>query len=156
MITGENEMSTYTQLYIHIVFRVKNYQMSLPKDSRTKIYKYMTGIIKNLGHKPITINGVSDHCHILVGMNPEKTISDLVKEVKRSSTNFINEKKLVRGKFYWQDGYGAFSYSRSQLEPLINYIKNQEEHHKKKTFREEYVEILDKFGIEYDAKWINT
>jgi len=149
-------MSTFTQLYIHIVFRVKNPQNVLPKEPRTKVYKYMTGIIKNLGHNPIIINGMPDHCHILVGLKPDKTIADLVKEVKRSSTNYVNENKLIYGKFSWQEGYGAFSYSRSQLDTLINYIKNQETHHKKKTFRDEYIEILDKFGVEYDLKWIDV
>ena len=148
-------MSTFTQLYIHIVFGTLKKQKLLHGENRTRIYKYMSGIIKNLEHKPIIINGTADHVHILVGLKPDRTISDLVKEVKRSATNFINENKLCRLKFAWQGGYGAFSYSRSQLDRLILYIKNQEKHHQKKSFREEYVELLEKFGIEYDPKWLD-
>ena len=124
-------MSTYTQIYIHIVFRVKYKQHFLKDEIKTKILKYMTGIIKNTGHKPIIINGVTDHVHVLIGLSPDKTISNLVKEVKRCSTNYINEKKFFLGKFAWQEGFGAFSYSKSHLLNVIEYIKNQEEHHRK-------------------------
>jgi len=148
------KMSTYTQIYIHLVFHVQNNQPLLKGEIKARIFKYIAGIIKNLGHKPIIINGVSDHVHILVGLSPDKTISDLVKEVKRCSTNFINENKFFRGKFYWQEGYGAFSYSRSQLDDVVRYIKNQEQHHRKWTFREEYLKILDKFGVDYDPRYI--
>jgi putative transposase len=147
-------MSTYTQIYIHIVFRVKYTQLSLKGENRTRVYKYITGIIKNTGHKPIVINGMPDHIHILIGLTPDKTILDLVKEIKRCSTNFINENRFCKGRFAWQEGYGAFSYSRSQLDRVINYIQHQEEHHKKKTFREEYIEILNKYGVDYESKWI--
>ncbi len=107
-----------------------------------------------MGHKPIIINGMGDHVHILIGLAPNKTISDLVKEVKRASTNFINEQGWFTGKFSWQEGYGAFSYGQSQLQTIINYIKNQEKHHQSKNFREEYISLLKKFKIEFDEKWL--
>ena len=147
-------MSTFTQLYIHIVFSTLNRQNLLHGENRNRVYKYMTGIIKNLQHKPFIINGMPDHVHILFGLNPDRTISDLVHEVKRCSTNFINENKLSAVKFNWQEGYGAFSYSRSHLNRLINYIKNQEVHHKKRDFKTEYIELLEKFGVEYDPNYL--
>ena len=146
-------MSTYTQIYIHIIFRVKYTQLSLKGENQTRVYKYITGIIKNVGHKPIVINGMPDHIHILIGLTPDKTISDLVKEIKRCSTNFINENRFCKGKFAWQEGYGAFSYYRSQLDRVI-IILTSARAHKKKTFREEYIEILNKYGVDYESKWI--
>ena len=147
-------MSTYTQIHIHIVFRVKNLYHQLSMENRTHVFKYMCGIIANLGHKPIIVNGMSDHVHLLVGLRPDKCISDLVKEVKRSSTNFINEKRLIRGKFAWQEGYGAFCHSNNSLATVIEYIKNQNEHHHKMTFRDEYIKFLKKFNVKYDPKRI--
>jgi len=126
----------------------------LHDEKRQRVYQYINGIIKNLKHKPIIINGTPDHIHILVGLNPSKNISDLVKEIKRNSTNFINEQNWFRGKFAWQEGYGAFSYGRSQLQSIINYIKNQEKHHQKRNFRAEYIALLKHFGVEYDERWI--
>jgi REP element-mobilizing transposase RayT len=114
----------------------------------------MSGIVSNLGHKPIIINGMSDHVHILVGLRPDKCISDLVKEVKRSSTNYINDRNLMRGKFAWQEGYGAFAHSNSNLPRVINYIQNQEIHHKKMTYRKEYLKLLQKYNVDYNPKWI--
>jgi REP element-mobilizing transposase RayT len=114
----------------------------------------MAGIIKNKGQKPIIINGVADHVHVFVGLKPSMAISDLVRDVKNNSTNFINENKFVKSKFSWQEGYGSFSYSHSQIENVYNYILNQEEHHKKKTFREEYLEFLQDFGVEYNEKYL--
>ena len=148
-------MSTYTQIYIHIVFHVQHSRLQLKGEIQTKVFKYITGIIKNIGHKPIIINGMPDHVHILIGLSPDKTISDLVKEVKRCSTNYINENKFFIGKFAWQEGFGGFSYSKSHLENVIKYIKNQKEHHRNKTFREEYIEMLEKFGVDYDPKYID-
>ena len=100
-------MSTYTQIHIHIVFRVKNLYYHLSRENRTRVFKYMVGIISKLGHKPIIVNGMGDHVHILIGLRPDKCLSDLVKEVKRSSTNFINEKRFIQGKFAWQEGFGS-------------------------------------------------
>jgi REP element-mobilizing transposase RayT len=144
----------FTQLYVHLVFAVKYRERLLTKEMRDELFKYISGIISNRKHKVIIINGMADHIHILIGLNPNDKISDLVACVKRESSSFINEKKFFRGKFHWQDGYGAFSYSRSQLDVIYKYIKNQEVHHKKRTFREEYVELLKKFEIEFDEKYL--
>ena len=146
--------NTYTQIYIQIVIVVQGRHCLIPSEKRENLYKYITGIIRNKKHKLISINGISNHVHILIGLNPAEALSDLIKEVKRCSTNFINEQKWLKGKFSWQNGYGGFSYSRSQLDNVINYIKNQESHHKKKTFREEYIEMLKRFEVEYDEKFI--
>ncbi|MCK6621788.1 MAG: IS200/IS605 family transposase [Calditrichaceae bacterium] len=147
-------MSTFTQLYIHIVFATRDRAALLDGEKKTRVYQYVTGIIKNLGHKLIIINGMADHVHILIGLAPDKTISDLVKEVKRSSTNFINEQRWFPGKFAWQEGYGAFSYGQSQLQTIIGYIRDQETHHQSKNFREEYLSLLKNFEVEFDEKWI--
>lgn len=146
--------NTYTQIYLQIVIVVKGRQCLIPDEEKEKLYKYITGIIRNKGHKLIAINGVSNHIHFLFGLYPAEALSDLVKEVKRCSTNFINEQKWIKGRFSWQEGYGAFSYSRSQLNNVIKYVANQEIHHKNKTFREEYVEMLKKFEVEYNEKFI--
>lgn len=144
----------FTQLYIHLVFAVKYRDRLLKENHRPELYKYISGIVTNHKHKSIIINGMPDHVHILVGLNPDMSISDLVREIKRSSSLFINERKWFVGKFGWQEGYGAFSYSRSQLDSIYNYILNQHVHHKKRTFREEYLELLKKFEIEYDERYL--
>lgn len=146
--------NTYTQIYIHIVFAVKGRQNLISKDWKDEIYKYITGIISNESQKLIAINGMSDHIHILVGLKPDKSLSDLVRDVKANSSRFINERNWINGKFEWQTGFGAFSYNHSQLTNVINYIKNQEEHHKKKTFKEEYVEFLKSFDVDYKNEYI--
>ena len=146
--------NTYTQIYIQIVIVVKGRYFLIPDEKKENLHKYITGIIRNKKHKLISINGVSNHIHFLIGLNPVEALSELVKEVKRCSTNFINEQKWLRGKYSWQEGYGAFSYSRSQLDNVIKYIENQEKHHKKKTFREEYLEMLKKFDVIYNEKYI--
>ena len=144
----------FTQLYVHIIFAVKYRSRILTKEIRPTIYTYMSGIIAARKNKAIIINGVSDHIHILVGLNPNEKVSDIVANLKRSTTLYINENKLVRGLFKWQDGYGAFSYSKSQLDKVYKYISNQERHHKRKTFKEEYVELLDRFEVKYDRKYL--
>ena len=146
--------NTYTQLYIQIVIVVKGRHCLIPNDKKENLYKYITGIIQNKKHKLITINGISNHIHFLIGLNPSEALSELVKEVKRCSTNFINEQKWLRSKFSWQKGFGGFSYSRSQLDKVVKYIENQEVHHKKRTFGEEYIEMLKKFNIKFDDKYI--
>jgi len=149
-------MDTYTQIYIHIVFRVKNVHNILNEQNRTIVYKYIIGIIKNIGHKPIIVNGMADHIHILLGMKPDKNISQTVHEIKRCSTNFINQNKLLANKkFSWQEGYGAFSYSHSQLPAIIKYIKSQKNHHIKRTYKEEYLQILKKYNVQYNEKWLD-
>jgi len=144
----------YTQLYIQLVFAVKNRDACLHKSIRSRIFKFMSGVIREMNHKSILVNGVSDHVHILIGWNPSKSISETVHEIKRTTSLFINREKLCHGKFAWQGGYGAFSYGRSQLEDVYQYVLNQEDHHRKKTFREEYLQFLNKFGIEYDKRFL--
>ncbi len=143
-----------TQIYIHLVFSPKYRERLLLKEIRSEVFSYISGIITNRKHKSIIINGMSDHAHILYGANPDDKISDLVGCIKRESSNFINSKNWFRGKFYWQDGYGAFSHGRSQLNDIYNYIAKQELHHKKRTFREEYTEFLKKFEVECDEKYL--
>lgn len=145
---------TYSQVYIQIVFSVKGRKNLMSKTWRDELHKYIAGIIKAKGHKPIIVNGVEDHIHAFVGLKPSMAISDLVRDMKNNSSNFINDKKFVRGKFQWQEGYGVFSYSHSHIKSVYNYILNQEEHHRKKSFKKEYFEFLKKFEVEYDEKYL--
>jgi REP element-mobilizing transposase RayT len=145
---------TYTQIYIQYVFAVKGRENLLQKPWRDEVFKYMAGIIKGKGQKPIIVNGVENHVHVLVGLKPAMSISDLVRDIKNNSTNFINEQKYVDKRFQWQEGYGAFSYAHSQINDVYQYILNQEAHHAKKTFHEEYLDFLQKFEIEYDERYL--
>jgi REP element-mobilizing transposase RayT len=144
----------FTQLYTHLIFAVKYRERLLVKEIRAEVFSYISGIITNRKHKSIIINGIPDHVHILIGLNPNDKISDLIGSIKKESSTFINEKNLFHGKFHWQDGYGAFSYSRSQLDRIYRYIADQESHHKRKTFREEYTELLKKFEVKYNEKYL--
>ncbi|QOG02022.1 IS200/IS605 family transposase [Flavobacterium sp. MDT1-60] len=146
--------NTYTQIHIHFVFAVKFRQAIIGNEWKEELYKYIGGIIKNNNHKLLAINGVSDHVHILIGVRPVQSISDLMKNIKQDSSKWINASKFLKNHFEWQEGYGAFSYSKSQLNAVVNYIQSQELHHKKKTFREEYVDFLEKFEVDYDEKFI--
>ena len=146
--------NTYTQIHIQAVFAVQNRECIIGNQWRDELYKYITGTIRNHDHKLLAINGMPDHLHVLFGMRPTQTLSDLLQDIKGSSSKWINNKKFVRGKFSWQEGYGAFSYSKSQLPQIIQYIERQQEHHKKTTFIEEYKEFLDAFGVEYDERYI--
>lgn len=146
--------STYSQIYIQIVFAVKGRQSLIQQSWEEELYKYITGIIQNKGQKMLAINGMPDHIHILIGMKPSCNLSDLVREVKKASNGFINEKKFCPFKFEWQEGYGAFSYSHSALENVFGYIANQKEHHRKKSFREEYVDFLKKFDVEFKEEYL--
>lgn len=145
---------TFSQIYIQIVFAVKGRQNLISSNWEDELYKYITGIIQNKGQTLIAINGMPDHIHLLIGMSPNCCLSDLVREVKKSSNAFINDKKYVKGVFQWQSGYGAFSYSHSALDNVVGYIDNQKEHHQKRTFREEYIEFLKKFDIEYKEEYL--
>lgn len=147
-------MSTYSQIYIQIVFAVKGRESLIDHTWEEELYKYITGIIANKGQKMLAINGMPDHLHIFIGMKPACCLSDLVKEIKKSSNDFIKEKRFIKFKFQWQEGYGAFSYSHSDLDKVIKYIMNQKQHHKTKTFREEYVEFLKNFAIEYKDEYL--
>ena len=144
----------FTQIYIQLVFAVKNREALLINEYRKEVFSYMSRIASNIKHKSIIINGMLDHIHIFIGLNPSVSISNTVYELKRSSSLFINNKKWFRGKFSWQEGYGAFSYSKSQIENVYNYILNQEKHHTKTTFREEYIDFLNKFEIDYDKRFL--
>ncbi|WP_143307113.1 IS200/IS605 family transposase [Chitinophaga vietnamensis] len=146
--------NTYSQIHLHIVFAVKNRQSLITPILKDELYKFITGTIQNRGHKLCIINGMPDHVHILIGMRPTEAISTLVNQIKSCSTKWINGRRLVRGKFEWQEGFGVFSYSRSHLDNVIKYIKNQEKHHSKKSFIEEYVDMLQKFEIAFDERYI--
>lgn len=146
--------NTFSQIYIQYVFAVKYRQNLLQKAWRDEVFKYMCGIIKEKGQKPIIVNGVEDHVHVFVGLKPTMCIADLIRDVKNNSSKFINEQGFVKDKFYWQEGYGAFSYSHSAIENVYNYILNQEEHHRKQTFRKEYLDLLNKFEIDYDERYL--
>jgi REP element-mobilizing transposase RayT len=146
--------NTYTQLYVHIVFAVKERQNLVPEKHRIELEKYICGIITNKNSKPLTIYINPDHSHILIGLHPTVSVSDITRDIKANSSKFINDKKWVKGKFQWQDGFAAFTYSKSQIDKIIKYILNQPQHHKKKTFKEEYLDLLKKFEIEYDEKYL--
>ena len=146
--------NTYTQIYIQTVFAVGNRTSLIRKDWKEELHKYITAIIQNHSHKLIAINSVSDHIHIFIGMKPEQSVSNLLKNIKESSSRWINKKGVIRGKFRWQAGFGAFSYAHSQINSVVKYIENQEGHHKKKTFRQEYIEFLKKYDVPYDERYI--
>ena len=145
---------TFSQIYIQIVFAVKSRQNLIHSSWKTQLHKYIAGIVKGKNQKPIIVNGMPDHIHAFIGLRPAMAISDLTRDIKNNSTNFINDHKFVRGKFAWQEGYGAFSYSHSHLKKVYDYILHQEDHHRKKTFREEYIGLLKKFQIAYDEKYL--
>ena len=146
--------NTYTQIYIQIIFTVGNRQNLIPRSRNDELQKYITGIVKKRNHKMLAINNEPDHFHIFIGLDPQMSISNLVKDITAISSKFINKRKWIVGKFAWQAGFGAFSYSRSQIDRVIKYIQNQQKHHKIKTFREEYVGLLNKFEIEYDEQYL--
>jgi REP-associated tyrosine transposase len=146
--------NTYTQLYIHIVFVVKNRQNLIPKKHKDELYKYISGIIRERNSKLLAIGGVADHVHIFIGMNPSLALSDLVRDIKAVSSGFINKQHWIQDKFNWQEGYGAFSYSKSQIDRVCKYILNQEAHHRKKTFRDEYIKMLKSFSVDYDERYL--
>jgi REP element-mobilizing transposase RayT len=145
---------TYSQLYIQIVFAVKGRQNLIEKEWRDELHKYISGIITSKGQKSIIVNGVADHIHCFVGLKPAMAISDLVRDIKNNSSKYVNENGWVKGKFRWQEGFGSFSYSHSHIDNVYRYILNQEEHHKKKTFKQEYLEFLEKFRIEFNEKYL--
>ncbi len=145
---------TFSQMYVQVIFAVKGRTNLISKTNEEELYKYIAGIIKGKDQKSIIVNGMPDHIHAFVGLRPSMAASDLVRDIKNNSSNFINDHKWVKGKFSWQEGYGIFTYSHSHIESVYNYILNQKEHHKKKTFREEYIDFLKKFEIKYDEKYL--
>jgi len=146
--------NTFTQIHIHAVFAVQNRESLIKKDWQERLYKYIIAIIQNHGHKVLSIGGMEDHVHILFGFRPTQSMSDLMQQVKRDSSEWINQNKLVAGRFAWQEGYGAFSYGKSQIPDVVHYIENQAGHHAKRTFADEFKKILDMFGVEYDERYI--
>ena len=147
-------MSTFSQIYIQVVFAVKNRDALIATSWEERLYQYIPGIVQNKGQKMLAINGMPDHIHFFIGMKPSCCLSDLVREVKKASNEMINENKLSKFKFNWQEGYGAFSYSHSHIDNVAKYVMNQKEHHKKISFKEEYIDFLKKFEIEYDEKYL--
>lgn len=146
--------NTFTQIYLHLVFAVQNRISLIQPEWKDELYKYITGITQNNGHKLIAINGMPNHLHIAVGYKPHQLIPDLLQDIKGDSSKWINKKKFFRGRFNWQEGYGAFSFSHSQIDRVVKYINNQEQHHGKKTFREEYIQLLKRYDIPFDEKYI--
>ncbi|HRE68784.1 MAG TPA: IS200/IS605 family transposase [Cyclobacteriaceae bacterium] len=146
--------NSYSQIYIQIVYAVKHRDAIIKAEWEERLYQYITGIVQNKGQKMLAIGGMPDHIHFLIGLKPDCCLSDLIREVKKASNEFINQNKLTPSKFYWQDGFGAFSYSRSQIDTVIRYILNQKEHHKKQTFKDEYLKFLKKYEIEYNEKYL--
>jgi REP element-mobilizing transposase RayT len=146
--------NTFSQIYIQTVFAVSNRQSLIKPEFKEDLYKYITGIVRNQGQKLIAVNGIADHIHLLIGLKPAKALADLVREIKADSSNYINENKLIRGRFNWQEGYGAFSYGHSQLDTIIRYIRNQEKHHQRRSFKDEYLTLLRKFDITFEEKYV--
>lgn len=146
--------NTYSQIHIQIIFAVKGREHLIKEDNREELQKFITGIITNKNQKLLAIYCMPNHTHIFVGLKPNIAISDLVRDIKANSSTFITENKWTKSKFTWQEGYGAFSYAKSQVDAVVKYVLNQAEHHKKRTFREEYIDFLQKFEIEYDEKYL--
>jgi REP element-mobilizing transposase RayT len=146
--------NVYTQIYLQLVFSPMKHENVIPQKHKEELKKYTTGIIQNRKHKLLAVNFMPDHIHILVGYNPSQPLPDLVRDIKAISSKFINEKKWMPGRFQWQEGYGTFSYSRSQIDDVISYINSQEEHHKRISFKEEYLKLLDKFEVDYDPRFL--
>ncbi len=146
--------NTYSQIYIQIVFAVEGRQNLIDPSHNDELQKYITGIVTKQRHKLIAVNNVPDHVHVLIGQRPDAALSDLVGDIKSGSTNFINRQRWIKGKFNWQEGFGAFSYSRSQLDTVIRYDQNQQKHHQRHSFQDEYLKLLEKFEVPYDGRYI--
>jgi REP element-mobilizing transposase RayT len=146
--------NTFSQIYIQIVFAVKNREALIDSSFEGRVYQYITGIVQTKEQKMLAINGMPNHIHIFIGLKPNCCISDLVREIKKSSNEFIKENKFSKYPFAWQEGFGAFSYSHSQIDAVCKYVMNQKEHHKKQTFKEEYIQFLNNFSIQYDEKYL--
>jgi putative transposase len=146
--------NTYSQIYLQVVFAVEERQSLIHKRNKEELHKYLTGIVREREQKVLAVHCMPDHTHILIGLRPSMALSDLVHDVKIGSANFVNRKRWVVGRFEWQDGFGAFSYGHSQLTRIIRYIQNQDEHHAKITFREEYLRSLKRYEIDHDERYI--
>lgn len=146
--------NTYTQIYVQIVFAVKGRQNLITENLREKVEKYMCGIVSNKKSKPLAIYCNPDHTHILIGLHPSVSVSDMARDIKANSSKWINENKWILGKFSWQEGFGAFTYSKSQIDNVVKYILNQQERHRKRIFKEEYLDFLKKFNVDYNEKYL--
>ncbi|WPV00026.1 IS200/IS605 family transposase [Mucilaginibacter sp. cycad4] len=146
--------NTFSQIYLQFVFAVKDRYNLISKNNKEELHKYITALIQNRGIKLLAINCMPDHIHIFVGFKPSLLISDFAKEIKVESNEFINSKGWVKGKFKWQEGYGVFSYSQSHIDSVIKYIQNQEIHHQKKTFKQEYITLLEKFEVPFEERYL--
>ena len=146
--------NTYTQIHLQAIFAVKKRTGLIQREWKDELYKYITGIIQAQDHKLLAINGMPDHLHVFFGMRPIQSLSDLMQDIKQNSSKWINQKKFIKEKFEWQEGFGAFSYSKSQASGVIAYVQNQEVHHRKITFLDEYKKFLEKFEVDYDERYI--
>jgi REP element-mobilizing transposase RayT len=146
--------NTYSQIYVQIVFAVKVRQSLIPVQNREELHKFITGIVQNRQQKLLSIFCIPNHTHIFIGLQPSIAISDLVRDIKAGSSKFINDSGWLKSKFNWQEGFGAFSYSKSQIDTVVRYILNQEAHHKRQTFKEEYLDFLKKFEVDYDDRYL--
>ncbi|MEI6507497.1 MAG: IS200/IS605 family transposase [Bacteroidota bacterium] len=146
--------NTYTQIHIHCVIAVKYRDSVINKIWKDRLHKYIIAIVNNNGHKLLSINSMPDHLHLFMGLRPNQSLSVLMRLVKGDSSEWVNKQKLVAGKFRWQEGYGAFSFSKSQTDTVVKYILNQEEHHQKKSFLEEYIEMLQKYEVTFDEQYV--
>lgn len=146
--------NTFTQIHIQCIFSVQNRFCVIHKNWEVELYQYITGIVQNHGHKVLAINGMPDHVHVFFGMRPIQSVSELLQDIKGSSSKWINKNKFTGSKFSWQEGFGAFSYSKSQVDNVIEYIKNQKKHHENRKFLQEYIDFLEKFEIPFDVRYI--
>lgn len=146
--------NTYTQIHIHSIFSVQNRNCIIQPIWKEELYRYLTGIVQNNGHKLLAINGMPDHIHLLFGMRPTQSLSNLMQDLKGDSSKWINKKGFIKSRFSWQEGFGAFSYNKSMVNNAIDYIKDQELHHRKKSFLEEYHEFLEKFEVDFDERYL--
>jgi len=146
--------NTFTQIHLQLIFAVKYRAALINETWKNELYKYLAGIVQEQKHKLIIVNGIEDHLHMFIGFRPHQSLSELMQDIKGGSSKWINDNRLTKSKFAWQEGYGAFSYSHSHINNVVNYIKNQELHHKKITFIDEYIEFLKAFELEYDGRYI--
>ncbi len=146
--------NTYTQLYIHLIFAVKNRAATVPESVREELQKYLCGVAQSAQHKPLAVYYMPDHLHLLVGLHPDHTVAELVRLLKANSSKWLNKNRRLLQRFEWQRGYSAFSYARSQLDAVVNYILTQPAHHRKISFQEEYIAFLKRFGVEYDPRYV--
>jgi len=146
--------NTYSRIYLHLVFSPLGHENVIPQKHKEELHKYTSGIIQKRKHKLLAINFMPDHVHIFVGYQTSQPLPDLLRDIKANTSKFINEKRWMPGNFQWQEGYGAFSYSHSQIDKVIKYVNSQEEHHRKASFKEEYLKILQDFDIQFDPKYL--